>query len=132
MTNDRLFKKEYAQELLKVSQGDLETAKVLMEAKLTRKENTLFHIQQAIEKALKSYICWLEKPVPLVHDLSEILRVIPDHENIPHHESLYDLTQFATVRRYEEGVAVITDEEVVAAHIVAQEILEWVAAKLRV
>ncbi len=125
MTPNRLFKKAYAKELLQVATEDLESAVILKDGHVSRKENALFHVQQSIEKALKACICHLEQPVPLVHDLITLIKVIPDYENIPHHDGIYDLTQFATIRRYEEGVAIITEEELTESIDAATKILQW-------
>lgn len=130
MTKTRKFKKEYAKELLRVAYYDHETAVALVKIGLPRKENILFHFQQSTEKGLNAYICWIEKPVPVVHDLQEIVRTIPNYSVIPHHDQLYDLTQFATIRRYEEGVAIITDEEVESVKVATLEVLKWVDSKI--
>lgn len=126
MTKTRVFKKEYAIELLQVAREDLLTAEVLTQAQLPRKENILFHVQQAIKKALKAKLVHLGIAVPLAHDLEETLRLIPNREEVPYQESLYDLTQFATIRRYEEGVAVITPEELTASLKAARDVITWV------
>lgn len=131
MNKPRLFKQEYSKELLKVAIGDLDTAKVLFDANLKRKENTLFHIQQSIEKSLKAVICWHKIPVPLVHDMNELVKTIPSYEQIPHYDQLFDLTQFATIRRYEEGVAVIDNDEVESALEAARLISEWASSQIK-
>lgn len=131
MTKTRVFKKEYATELLLVAREDLETARVLSQANLGRKENILFHVQQSIEKALKAKLVSLGIPVPSAHDLEEIVRVLPDRNLVPHHDSLYDLTQFATIRRYEEGVAVITQEEISSSLSAAEEVINWVGTSVK-
>ena len=126
MTKDRLFKKEYARELIAVAKEDLKGAEILAASELKRQEMTLFHVQQAIEKSLKALLCWLEKPVPMVHSLSIILDRLPAEYQAPHADELEDLTQFATIRRYEEGIALLTTQEIAAAIKVAHEILSWV------
>jgi len=131
MTNRRRFKKPYSRELLLVAQGDLEAARALEQSRVSRKENILFHVQQALEKALKAVICAHELDVPLSHDLHELAQAFPGREQIPRVETIYDLTQFATIRRYEEGVAVITDDEIKAAIQTAKEILDWVEQNIK-
>ncbi len=131
MTKERLFKKAYAAELLRVAEGDLETAQILANSSLKRKENLFFHIQQAIEKSLKAYLCWLEKPVPLVHDLALILDRFPEEIEIPAASQLTDFTQFATVRRYEEGTFVLSDEETKASLLLANKIIVMVQGKIK-
>lgn len=56
MTKEQKFKKEYAFELLKIAEGDLETTKVLLSASIGRKENVCFNAQQVIEKSLKAIL----------------------------------------------------------------------------
>jgi len=50
----KLYKKEYAQELLRIAIGDLDSASVLLQAQSGRKENCLYMIQQTVEKSIKS------------------------------------------------------------------------------
>ena len=126
MTKDRLFKKEYAKELLTVAKDDLEGARALVLAKVRRQELSLFHVQQAIEKALKAYLVWAGKPVPMVHSLGLLVDRIPDAANIPYADSLEDLTQFATIRRYEDGVALFTSEELSQSLKTAEAVIHWV------
>lgn len=130
MTKDRLFKKEYAKELLTVAKDDLEGAHALASAKLRRQELALFHVQQAIEKALKAYLVWLGKPVPMVPSLSLIIDRIPSADSIPQAQNLEDFTQFATIRRYEEGVALFSSEEINQSLLTAEEIIRWVESRL--
>jgi HEPN domain-containing protein len=131
LTKTRTFKKEYAPELLNVASEDLQTARVLAHANLVRKENILFHVQQAVEKALKANLVHIGIPVPLAHDLQELVTAQPDRDAVPHSESLYDLTQFATIRRYEEGIAVITAEEISASLAAAQDVIDWVKRSVK-
>lgn len=130
MNRPRLFKKEYAKELLNLAYSDLETASVLEKANLPRKENILFHAQQSIEKAVKAVICHHGLPVPMVQDLNELVKTVPAYEQIPYHDVLFDFTQFATIRRYEEGVAIISVEEVSDAIKVASKVCDWVKGQV--
>lgn len=130
MTKSIKFKKEYAVELLNIAEQDLETAQTLIAARLKRKENILFHIEQAIEKALKASLCRFEIPVPMVHEISILIDRLPEGVSPPRSEDLVDLTQFATIRRYEEGRADFTEGEVKAAYDLAKEVIAW-AQKIR-
>jgi len=130
MTKERLFKKEYAKELVSVAKSDLKAAQILAKSDLKRQELVLFHVQQAIEKSLKAILCWQGKPVPMVHSLSIIIDRLPNSEGIPDADSLEDLTQFATIRRYEEGVALFSPEEIDAALAQGQQILLLAESKL--
>ena len=130
MTKTKLFKKEYAKELLSVAKQDLEGAEILMNSSLKRQEITLFHLQQAIEKALKALLCWQEKPVPLVHSLAIILDKV-DSADIPYEADLEELTQYATIRPYEEGVAVFTKDEIIHVFNVTKQVLKAVEKKIK-
>lgn len=130
MTKDRLFKKEYAKELLIVAKDDLEGARALVSAQVRRQELSLFHVQQAIEKALKAYLVWTGRKVPMVHSLGLLVDRISEAENIPYADALEELTQFATIRRYEDGVALFTSEEISQSLTTAEEVINWVETKL--
>lgn len=65
MTSNKniLFKIEYASKLLFIAKGDLSTAKALIDsANPGRRENILYMIQQAVEKALKTVLLILLRP----------------------------------------------------------------------
>lgn len=126
MTKTRKFHKEYWKELLAIATQDLETARLLIPTNLKRKENILFHIEQAIEKSLKAGLCKLEIAVPLVHELSLLVDKFPQGKEPPFAGSISDLSQFATIRRYEEGKANLTKEEIAEAYQIAEAILDWV------
>lgn len=67
-SQEKLYRKEYARELLNIAEGDLAYAKGLFKIKEGRIENVCYHAQQCVEKALKSALVWLQIPFPLVHD----------------------------------------------------------------
>ena len=73
------FSKAYAKELVKVAEGDLVTAKVLIDHPGGRPENVFFLLQQAVEKAIKAVLCHHEKPVPLSHDISALISILPSN-----------------------------------------------------
>jgi HEPN domain-containing protein len=130
MTKSRVFKKSYAEQLMRIAQGDLEAATILAKGNTTRKENIFFHAGQAIEKAIKCVLCHRGEAVPLTHDLNILIERIPVERQLPYADQLEDLSQFATIRRYEEGAAIFTDEEIEAVLKAAEAILSWAAAQL--
>lgn len=125
MTKSRKFNKSYSIELLSIATQDLETARLLMGTTLKRKENILFHIEQSIEKAIKAVLCQLEIAVPMVHEIAILIDRLPEDKMPPRAEDLADLTQFATIRRYEEGKASLDQEEIQEAYNLAKEIITW-------
>ena len=125
MTKEKRFKKEYGIELLRIAEGDLHSAKVLEKDSIGRRENILFHAEQCIEKCLKAVLCHLERPLPLVHDLDVILDRFLNGPKIPRAADMGDLSQFAAIRRYEEGKSNLEPEEIQAVLQMAEETLQW-------
>lgn len=120
------FSKAYAKELLKVAEGDLKTAAILVAHPGGRPENTFFLIQQAIEKAIKAVLCHHELAVPLTHDLAALLAMLPDAVSGPPAEkSLLVLTEFASIRRYEEGKYEYSLQETNEAYRTGENVLAW-------
>jgi HEPN domain-containing protein len=118
------FNKTYAPELLKIANGDLESAKGLCLSRIGRPENALYHIQQACEKALKAIYIAQGKEVTLIHDIGLLIGGLEDLMHIPHQEELLSLTEYATIRRYEEGTFEISfDTDVTPYLAIAGEIL---------
>ncbi len=124
------FTKEYAKVLFRVAQGDLKTAKVLVDHPQGRPENTFFLLQQAVEKSLKALLCHHDIPVPLTHDIAALIAMLPEKcSNPPDQKGLLTLTEFASIRRYEEANYEYTSEEAQAAYRAVSEVVKW-AAKL--
>lgn len=125
MTKERTYKKEYAKELISIAEGDLNSARALAKATQGRPENIFFLVHQAIEKSLKSVLCAKGLPVPLIHDLALLVDRLPKGNDLPFAEDIVELSQFATIRRYEEGYFEFTKEEIEKTLHAAIEILEW-------
>ena len=70
------YKTEYAYELLRIAQGDLESAQALYAAKTGRKENVGYLAQQCVEKCLKAVLCYKGVPVPHTNELAALLPLI--------------------------------------------------------
>ena len=62
-----------------------------------------FHVQQAVEKALKAWLCVLGVPFPKTHDLDELGALLEQTgQEIPEFlPSLLEFTDFAVAFRYE-------------------------------
>lgn len=134
MTSDskeKLFKKEYAHELLKIAKGDLQSATVLSKQKMGRPENICLLAQQTIEKAIKAVLAWKQIPFPLVHDAGVLIAKLPTNELPPYGYALSELTQFATVRRYEEGSYELSEEEIASVLKSAEDVLGWAIKKVQ-
>ncbi len=105
-SQERVFEKAYAAELLRIAQMDLKTSEFLLEGLAQgriRAENFFFSIQQCVEKTLKACLIHLELPVPLVHDLGVLLAKLPRAWEPPFGYEIGALSEFAAARRYEEA-----------------------------
>mgnify|MGYP001577052649 FL=1 len=62
-----------------------------------------FHVQQAVEKALKAWLCSLGVPFPRTHDLDELGAMLEEAgQEIPKFlHTLLEFTDFAVAFRYE-------------------------------
>ena len=62
-----------------------------------------FHVQQAVEKALKAWLCVLGSPFPKTHDLDELGALLEeaDQRIADSFSSLLEFTDFAVAFRYE-------------------------------
>ncbi len=113
MTKERRHKKEYAAELVRIAENDLIAAKTLASNKQVRVETVFFQLQQVTEKSLKALIVASGKAVPLVHDIALLMDRLASVHSFP--DELKELTDFASVRRYEEGTFEVSFAEVDAA-----------------
>ena len=134
MTSNKniLFQPEYANQLLVIAAGDLQTAKALIESPQPgRKENILYMIQQTVEKALKAVLIFKQIPFPLVHDLGILIALLPVADYPPGGFDLAALNPFASVRRYEQGALPITREEMEASFEASKLVVEWAAKHIQ-
>jgi HEPN domain-containing protein len=128
MTKERLFKREYARELLNIAKNDLIAAKTLAQNPDVRYETVFFQLQQAVEKSLKSLLVAQSKSVPIVHDIALIIdRLVTKPENA---DALCELTDFAAIRRYEEGTFIVSQEETMAALTAVEQTIAFCQQQL--
>ncbi|MFK8137692.1 MAG: HEPN domain-containing protein [Bdellovibrionales bacterium] len=119
------YKRDYAKTLIEIADLDLESAELLMNSKPKRMENAFFLAQQATDKALKAVLCHIDRPVPLTHDLNIVIHCIGYAYKVPLADSVVELTEFATIRRYEGSVIEYTTEELVATIDGIKTLIDW-------
>ena len=127
-SQERLFRKDYAVELLRIAAEDLRTAEFLfegLESKRIRGENYFYTLQQSIEKALKAVLVHQGIPVPLVHDLGILLAKIPRECEPPFGYEIGSLSEFAAIRRYEEGALEWGLDEAEEARNLGRAAIDW-------
>jgi HEPN domain-containing protein len=127
---EKLFKKEYALELMRIAEGDYVSATALADSELGRPENVLLLTQQSLEKALKAVLCWHGKKIPLVREMGTILAKLPDEWNTPFGYELDELSQFAKVRRYVESVEDFEPDEIKETLQCVRNVLDWCSVRV--
>ena len=128
---ERLFDKNYASTLIHIAEGDYQTALTLSQTtKNIRIENAFYLTQQAIEKALKAVLVHKGIAVPMIHDLSALLGKLPADCDPPYGYELNELSQFATIRRYEEGAWHPTPNELTEVLEKTRSMLDWASGCL--
>lgn len=132
MTREQAFSKEYAHELISISEQDLESARVLASAKKTRIENIFLLAQQGLEKALKAVLCWHSLPVPFVHEIGILVTKL-EAKNLtpPFGYDLNSLSEYATIRRYMEGKESFTQNEVIEILEQVEDAVKWCRAQIK-
>ena len=131
-TQKKLFKRDYSHELLSIAKGDGASAKALAREKgFGRPENIVFLVQQSVEKALKAVLNYHQIPFPLVHDLGILVALLPDEKAPPGGFDLAQLNPYASVRRYEEPTAELTDNEIEASLVAMDAVLVWAEKQLK-
>lgn len=129
------FDKAYAKSLIRIAEGDLNTAKGMVKnfnpSDGGRPENICYMVQQAVEKSIKAVLCHLGQPIPMIHDLGGLMAALPENMVRPPFEmQLTALSEYATVRRYEEGFYTVTPEELKSIVIAGSDVIEWAAKVL--
>lgn len=112
---------------------DLKAAKKLSESPELAGP-VVYHIQQCVEKALKAYLVYSNRPVIKTHDLTELLDVCAkvDAEFRSLKNTAAELSPYATASRYPNSRFALPDVETVENTIIkAFDILKLVKKKIQ-
>ncbi len=120
-----LFKASYAPQLLTIAKGDLSSAMALRKTGEGRPENVCYLAQQAIVKAIRSVLVTKQIPFPLIQNAAVLVAKMPSRISPPHGYDLGVLTQYATIRRYEEAETDLTEQDLEASIRAAQDVIKW-------
>ena len=109
--------------------NDLKAATILLAEGLPNE--SAFHSQQAVEKALKALIVALGTKPPKTHRIEKLLELLEDKVDIKwaYEQDLPALTFYAVEARY-PGPPVVVEEAREALRI-AREAVEWIRERLR-
>ncbi len=89
-------------ELLALAENDYQAALILARAENPQADAAGFHLQQAVEKALKAWLAFKGVDYPKTHDLNPLLGLLEDQgERIEPFWNLLELNPFAVQFRYE-------------------------------
>jgi HEPN domain-containing protein len=128
MTPDELRRDE-ARRWLVLAGKDLNSARLL-----TAEEpaNSVFHIQQAAEKAAKAFLAFHNVPFRKTHDLKELGAqcIAVDSSLSSLLEEAANLTEYAVVFRYLDAPRELDDSEAAGALETARKVYEQVRAAL--
>jgi HEPN domain-containing protein len=111
---------ENARRYLLLAERDLQVLKHMTDAEAFPVEVFGFHAQQAVEKALKAWLCMAYVPFRKVHDLALLCRLLKEagEQVSASFRSLSYLTEFAVELRY--GIGARRAEELDRARAVEQ------------
>jgi len=94
--------REETQRLLNLARKDFKALEGMLDAGQFDEEIFGFHAQQAVEKALKAWLTFLQKEYPRTHDLSLLLGLLETTKaDVKAFLDLEELTVFAVQFRYE-------------------------------
>jgi len=121
---EHLHDSAYADELLRLAEADLDSAKKLLAAK-ARTENACFFAEQCVEKSIKVVLIKQQIPFGYLHDLGYLLGKLPAEKWPPDGKKIMGLELYAAQRRYEEGPYPATEEEAEESIQIATRSFQW-------
>jgi HEPN domain-containing protein len=98
---------EHAASLLRMAHKDFNALLGMQGNPLFADEIFGFHVQQAVEKALKAWLCtYGSGSYPLTHELARLFSLLENQAaEVEEFWPLVQYTMFAVQARYEEGIA---------------------------
>lgn len=111
---------EHANSLVRMAHKDFNALLGMQGNDLFADEIFGFHVQQAVEKALKAWLCTCAgADYPMTHELARLLSLLENQNaEVEAFWPLVQYTMFAVQARYEEGVAELDEPIDRAAEIV--------------
>jgi HEPN domain-containing protein len=128
---DEAKKIEIRQWLTKAAH-DLDSARRLLEGDEPLLDTAVFHCQQAAEKSLKAYLTFCDEPFEKIHTLSVLVTQCERYDATfaQLQEAAVTLTPYAVRFRYPGDVLAPFPEEAHYALELAQQVYEFVLARL--
>ena len=112
---------------------DLDTAKIINLHLKDYKETICYHCQQAVEKALKAYLIYLEIDFKKSHSLEYLLNLIglKDEFSDEWYEMASKLENYAVEIRYPDVAVFPSDEEIINAIEIAEKFHNLILEKIK-
>jgi len=105
---------EHARSMLRMAHKDFNALIGMQENSLFADEIFGFHVQQAVEKALKAWLCTRDTIYPMTHELARLLTLLENQgAEVEKFWPLVQYTMFAVQARHEEGVAELDEPSAV-------------------
>lgn len=96
---------EQARAMLRMAHKDFNALVGMQENPLFADEIFGFHVQQAVEKVLKAWLCVCTDTYPMTHELARLLALLESGGvEVEAYWPLVQYTIFAVQARYEEGI----------------------------
>jgi HEPN domain-containing protein len=116
---------------IRKAESDLRNVELVLPADDCPYDTVCFHAQQAAEKYLKALLTFVGAPFPKVHDLDELLDLLPRDVSVPvARDGLTELSQLAVAPRYPGWDAEIDRQVAERAYATARSVKQAVWSML--
>jgi HEPN domain-containing protein len=89
-------------------------------------ETLCFHVQQAVEKALKAILIANKIPSTKTHNIGTLIGMLPTNVVFPGElEEAVGLTTYAVMTRYPGDLEPVTEDEYLEALSLAEKVINW-------
>ncbi len=127
------MKKSSYEKWIFIADGDLKTAEDELNVSEPFTNTVCFHAQQCVEKYLKAYLTFINKPFGKTHDIAELIELCKEEDY--EFEYLYEikankLTRYAVEVRYPDEFYIPSIDEAKEAVEIAKKVKSFIRRKL--
>jgi len=127
-------KEETVKNWIFLADGDLKTAQDELNILEPFTNTICFHSQQCVEKYLKAYLSFIEKPFGKTHDIAELIELCKENDkefDILYKMSVNKLTRYAVETRYPDEFYIPSLEEAKECVRIAEKVKSFIVEKLK-
>jgi HEPN domain-containing protein len=89
-------------------------------------ETLCFHVQQAVEKAIKAVLIANNVPSSKTHNIGTLIGMLPTNVELPIElEEAMGFTTYAVMARYPGDLEPVTEDEYLGALSLAEKVIDW-------